>query len=134
MNVVISRAWTATLVAFLIVMAVAMAGCGGSDTGSAEQTTPAATGVATSPPGAEETVYSAAELAEFDGKDGAAAYVAVDGVVYDVSGSSSWAQGEHDRCDLDAMAGKDLTTEIDQAPANMRALLQRMPVVGRLEQ
>lgn len=87
---------------------------------------------ATTKPGSNQRTFTPAELAEFNGKDGKPAYVAVDGVVYDVSASSSWVDGEHTRCNLGAMAGKDLSAEIQQAPANMRALLERMPVVGKL--
>jgi len=56
----------------------------------------------------------------------------VDGVVYDVTASRSWPDGVHGRCDLGAMAGKDLSLEIEKAPSNMRSLLQKMPVLGSL--
>lgn len=83
-------------------------------------------------PGAEGVALTPDQLAQFDGKEGRAAYVAVDGVIYDVSSSRSWPEGVHSRCDLGAMAGNDLSEVIRQAPANMRSLLERMPVVGRL--
>lgn len=83
-------------------------------------------------PGAEGAALTQDQLAQFDGKEGRAAYVAVDGVIYDVSASRSWPEGTHSRCDLGAMAGKDLSEVIRRAPANMRSLLERMPVVGRL--
>lgn len=97
-------------------------GCGGSTT----------TTSGTTQPGPDGDSFTAADLATFDGKDGRPAYVAVDGVVYDVSESRSWSEGQHTRCNLGAMAGRDLSAEIQQAPANMRALLERMPVVGQL--
>ena len=84
----------------------------------------------TTPPG--ETTFTPEDLAQFDGKDGRPAYVAVDGVVYDVSDSSRWRDGRHLTCPLDATAGRDLSEEIEQAPAGMRALLEAMPVVGRM--
>ena len=69
------------------------------------------------------------ELAKFDGCDGRAAYVAVSGVIYDVSSSPLWNNGEHEG---GHQAGQDLTTELKQAP-HVRTLIERFPVVGQLE-
>lgn len=80
-----------------------------------------------------EKTFSLEELAEYDGTGGRPAYVAVDGVVYDLSASSLWPDGTHSRCSLGAAAGQDLSVVITQAPASMRSLLQQMPVVGSLE-
>ncbi|OFW56192.1 MAG: hypothetical protein A2Y75_02990 [Candidatus Solincola sediminis] len=79
-------------------------------------------------------MFTLQELAKYDGKDGRPAYVAVDGVVYNVTGSSRWAEGDHAPCPLDAMAGRDLSQEIKSAPANMREKLAGFPVVGALSQ
>ena len=107
------------------------------DTGSSDGgTTPDAQSTSAATPedaGSAEITMTLEELADFDGKDGRPAYVAVDGVIYDVSSSSAWADGVHAPCNLDAMAGKDLSETLRQAPSNMRSLLARMPVVGRLE-
>lgn len=118
--------WVSALVALGVLISFAAAACG--DGGSS-----APAPMATSPSAAGERLFAPAELAQFDGKDGRAAYVAVDGVVYDVSGSHDWPGGEHTPCDLDAMAGEDLSDEIAQAPPSMRRLMEQMPVVGRLE-
>jgi predicted heme/steroid binding protein len=67
------------------------------------------------------------ELAEYDGKDGRPAYVAVDGVIYDVSNSRLWANGEHNGF----QAGRDLTQEIQGSPHGP-STLSRMPKVGEL--
>lgn len=70
------------------------------------------------------------ELASHDGRDGRPAYVAVSGTIYDVSNSSFWADGNH----LGAhQAGHDMTEEIKQAP-HVRAVVERFPVVGKLEE
>ncbi len=105
-------------------------GCGDSQTTTTLATTPSS-GVTSSPTQPEQT-FTLEELAQFDGKDGRPAYVAVDGIVYDVSASLSWPEGTHSRCNLGASAGRDLSELIKQAPANMRGLLARMPVVGKL--
>ncbi len=131
-----------TVFGFVLVASLGLVACGqgGSDTtelttqvtgGSTTETTDA-TGTSTTTSGSGETTFTLDELAQFDGKDGRSAYVAVDGVVYDVTGSRVWPDGGHSSCNLGAVAGQDLSQLIDQAPANMRSLLSRMPVVGRL--
>lgn len=70
------------------------------------------------------------ELATFNGSNGQAAYVAVSGTIYDVSASPMWANGQH----ADAhVAGHDLTEELKSAP-HVRAVVERFPVVGKLEE
>lgn len=83
---------------------------------------------------AEETAedtssdISAAELADYDGQDGNPAYVAVDGVVYDVTDNEAWAGGEHVG---QFPAGNDYTEEILGSPHG-ESVLEDLPVVGNL--
>ncbi len=70
------------------------------------------------------------ELATFDGKDGRKAYVAVNGKVYDFTESPLWAAGDHQGLHA---AGCDLTEELKSAP-HVRAVIERYPVVGNLEE
>lgn len=70
-----------------------------------------------------------AELAKFDGRDGRAAYVAVSGIIYDVSTSRRWKDGDHEAAH---QAGHDLTEELKTAP-HVRAVIERFPVVGKIE-
>jgi predicted heme/steroid binding protein len=53
-----------------------------------------------------ERLFTARELQQYDGARGKPAYIAYDGVVYDVSASSLWRRGQHK--DLHS-AGTDLT-------------------------
>lgn len=69
-----------------------------------------------------------AELANYDGKNGNPAYVAVDGVIYDVSGSLKWKNGEHNGYS----AGQDLTEIIKNKSPHGVAKLNGVPVVGKL--
>ena len=69
------------------------------------------------------------ELAEYDGRDGRQAYIAVNGTIYDVTDSPRWENGFHPP---DHQAGKDLTEELSKAP-HVRSVVERFPVVGTLE-
>jgi predicted heme/steroid binding protein len=66
------------------------------------------------------------ELAHFDGREGRPAYVACDGVVYDVSESFLWKEGRHWATH---QAGTDLTSELANAPHG-QDLLSRVAVIG----
>jgi len=68
------------------------------------------------------------DLKKFDGKNGAPAYVAFEGLVYDVSGSFLWQKGKHQAIHT---AGVDYTGNFQQAPHSPE-LLSRFPVVGYL--
>lgn len=70
------------------------------------------------------------ELAKFDGRDGRAAYVAVNGTIYDVTASPLWKDGDHQGAH---QAGADLTEELKGAP-HVRMVVERFPVVGKLEE
>jgi len=72
--------------------------------------------------------FTLEELAEFDGSDGNPAYVAVDGIVYDVSNVDAWVNGEHNGI----TAGGDRTQEIMEASPHGKRVLDDLPVVGKL--
>jgi predicted heme/steroid binding protein len=74
-------------------------------------------------------VLTKAELAQYDGRNGHAAYIAFRGVVYDVSKSWHWRGGKHQVVHL---AGTDLTGEIAQAPHGAE-MLDKCPVVDKLD-
>ncbi len=79
----------------------------------------------------ERLDLTADELSAYDGKDGRPAYVALEGVVYDVTNSRLWRAGEHDPSHGRAQAGRDLTPVFGKAPHGLENL-ERFPVVGRL--
>ncbi|MBC8447605.1 MAG: cytochrome B5 [Chloroflexi bacterium] len=74
--------------------------------------------------------FTKEELARYNGQDGAPAYIACQGKVYDVSDSFLWQMGRHQ---VLHDAGVDLTDDLDQAPHGAD-LLQRVPVVGGLSE
>ena len=76
----------------------------------------------------EEKYFTSQQLAYFNGEYGSPAYIAVDGVVYDVSVSDLWKFGRHQVIHL---AGKDLTEELKDAPHG-EDMLSKFEVVGYL--
>lgn len=67
------------------------------------------------------------ELAMYDGQNGNPAYIAVNGVVYDVTGVDAWSGGTHQG----NMAGTDLTDVIDSAPHGT-SVLDGLEIVGEI--
>jgi len=74
--------------------------------------------------------FTTAELAQYDGRNGAPAYIAYAGTVYDVTHSFLWQGGRHQALHS---AGVDLTGSLSQAPHGAD-LLTRCPVIGRLRE
>ena len=65
------------------------------------------------------------EVSQYDGQDGRAAYVVLDGVIYDVTAMSEWEGGVH----TDGHAsGQDLTDELGGVDA--LRIRDYAPVVG----
>jgi predicted heme/steroid binding protein/uncharacterized membrane protein len=75
-----------------------------------------------------EKEFNQKSLASFDGREGKPAYVARDGVVYDVSGSKLWKSGEHMKRHR---AGNDLSADFSAAPHGPE-VLERVPRIGRM--
>lgn len=73
-------------------------------------------------------VFNKESLAEFNGKDGKPGYVAVNGVVYDVSDVAAWQTPHAGRFE----PGKDYSTEIGQSPHGLKNL-ENLEVVGTYE-
>ena len=77
----------------------------------------------------EMRTFTLEELSQYNGKDGQPAYVAVDGVVYDVTNVEAWKDGEPK---LGLTAGNELTEEItNQSPHGLK-VLEGLPIVGEL--
>lgn len=73
-------------------------------------------------------VISRSELSKYDGRNGNPAYVAVNGVVYDVTNNAAWAAASH----FGLSAGRDLTGAHASCHAN-QDVLSKLKVVGRLD-
>ena len=73
--------------------------------------------------------FSLKELKRYNGKVGNRAYVAYDGVIYDLTDSFLWQDGKHQ---VIHYAGEDLTDGLDKAPHGID-FLKRFPVIGKLK-
>ncbi|RDE13878.1 MAG: cytochrome B5 [Candidatus Thorarchaeota archaeon] len=76
---------------------------------------------------AVDRIITQEELRKHDGIRGSA-WVAHEGVVYDVSKSFQWIRGKHQDAHL---AGLDLTSELKDAPHGPE-MVTKLPRVGRL--
>ncbi len=75
----------------------------------------------------QEIELTIEELAAFNGQNGQPAYVAHDGIIYDLSAVSKWATGEHNGI----KAGTDITGVIENAPHGV-ANLKLAKVIGKI--
>lgn len=75
-----------------------------------------------------DKTFTLEELSKYDGNNGQPAYVAVDGIVYDLTNSGAWRNGKHNGF----TAGKDLTDEIKEISPHGVKNLEGIPVVGKL--
>lgn len=71
--------------------------------------------------------FTLSELAFYDGQEGRPAYVAINGIVYDVTKISQWQTGIH----FGLSAGKDLTQEFSRCHADQQ-IISKLPQVGIL--
>lgn len=77
---------------------------------------------------AEDKIFSLDELSTYNGEDGTTAYVAIDGIVYDVTDVPAWADGKHKQ---GLTAGKNHTDAILDSPHG-KGVLDDLPKVGTL--
>ena len=78
-------------------------------------------------PSVTQQVFSKDELAKYNGKSGLPAYVAINGMVYDVTNNAAWAAAIH----FGLVAGEDYTGEFAACHAG-RNILQNLSIVGSL--
>jgi predicted heme/steroid binding protein len=72
--------------------------------------------------------FSREQLTQFTGMNGMPAYVAVNGVVYDVTNNAAWSLATH----FGLRAGNDLTGEFASCHAGQNWILAQLKPVGRL--
>lgn len=73
-------------------------------------------------------VFTRDELLQFTGRNGKPAYVAVNGIVYDVTNNAAWSLATH----FGLTAGRDLTAEFASCHQGQQWILAQLKPVGRL--
>lgn len=73
-------------------------------------------------------VYTPQQLALHNGQDKPTIWIAYDGLIYDVTQSRLWRNGQH----YAHWAGQDLTDELANAPHNS-LVFKRFSKIGRLK-
>lgn len=102
-------------------LGVLLLGCTPNTTTGANATTESTT--------TTERVFTLSQLAAYDGTGTAKAYIAVDGVVYDVTNADGWSHGWHQGLHL---GGTDATAAFAESP-HSASLLATLPRVGTLQ-
>lgn len=116
------------LLTIIISLLFSLSGCAANQTVSSASPSVSPALTSTSPATSAQKVFTLSELAKYDGQNGAAAYVAVNGIVYDVTNAKNWVNGAHNG----HSASHDLTQEIKQSPHGT-SVLSGLPVVGKLQ-
>jgi predicted heme/steroid binding protein len=69
------------------------------------------------------------QLAHYNGADGNPSYVAIDGIIYDVSPIKAWRKGKHKGRHV---AGNELSDELKKNSPHGPKVLKKLKVVGKL--
>lgn len=114
----------------LLILALVITGCAAPAPEPASPPAKPAAAVPASPEADQALELTLEELAKFNGKDGARAYIAVDGIIYDVTDVPPWKGGTHQG---KVQAGIDASEMILTSPHGKK-VLEKLPVVGKIKQ
>lgn len=111
-----------------LAIAVLFAGCAGSKPAAPSSAASVTSVSAASSTASGQKTFTLSELKQYNGKNGNPAYIAVNGVVYDVTNAKDWSGGSHHGY----TAGQDLTQAIQQSPHGT-SVLKSLPIIGKLQ-
>jgi predicted heme/steroid binding protein len=109
-----------SLLLLLMAAGFILSGCGPQG-GAAASSSPSGAG-------STELVLTLDELSKYNGQNGSPAYIAIDGVIYDVTSVPQWKDGKHNGF----TAGSDLTDAIKNVSPHGISKLKSVPIVGKL--
>lgn len=116
-------------IVFLLGLLFIVTGCADNQSknqNTAPQVTPNDTSIS------QQRVFTLDELKNYNGQNGQPAYVAVSGVVYDVTKSPKWKNGLHNACSDSTYAGADFSELIKSSPHGVN-VMKKFPVMGTLQ-
>ena len=125
------------LIAGVVYMSLILVGCS-SNSRSTQSTTPSTSSGSTSSSSSTSNSSTTTttkgdmtlkELSKYTGQNGQPAYVAVSGVIYDVTNAKEWQNGMHKN---GVKAGVDLTKMIGESPHGT-SVLSKLPIIGKLK-
>lgn len=111
---------TLAILFMVLTILLTMSACGGKTddkSTTSEQTTAGTTAITTQ---ANDDILDLAELAKYDGKDGAKSYIAYKGKVYDVSGVKEWESGTH----YGLSVGTDITEKLNGCTKHVLSFIE----------
>lgn len=113
---------------FLLLLVTVLAACS-TQPETTEETTPASEETAGDTDNSdEELLLTLTELKKYNGQNGKPAYIAIDGIIYDVTEVSHWKDGIHNGQN----AGRDLTDALNGAPHG-NEVLEGLEKVGNVK-
>lgn len=115
-----------TTLAVLVAALLFITGIGAGFPAAAKAAAAPATEVPFNP---EPFLLSLEELKAFNGLNGQPAYIAVDGIIYDVTGIGVWSGGVHKGFE----AGNDLTADFKEKSPHDLSILDGVPIIGRVK-
>lgn len=111
--------------ALLLSTLLVLSACGGASPSTSATAITTGTTSSAATQATTEKAFTVTELASFNGQNGNPAYIAVDGVVYDVTKVAVWGSRLHNGV---FQAGKDYSEEIKKAPHGVDKLLTAVRV------
>ena len=85
-------------------------------------------GGAISPQPGMDRLFTSDELSRYNGRNGNPAYVAVNGIVYDITSNAAWGGATH----FGLTAGTDATSQFASCHAG-QPILSKLKVVGKMQ-
>lgn len=85
-------------------------------------------GGAASPQPGTDRLFTSDELSRYNGRNGNPAYVAVNGIVYDITSNAAWGGATH----FGLTAGTDVSSQFASCHAG-QPILSKLKVVGKMQ-
>jgi predicted heme/steroid binding protein len=123
---------TTYLILSILISTVLLTACSAGNNAQGQQAAAGPTNSSVQATGSQasasnEKVFTKDELSKFDGQNGNPAYIAVNGIVYDVTNVGAWRNGQHKG---GYKAGMDLTDAFKTSPHDS-SIFNGIPVAGK---